>query len=139
MKAYHVMMFLFIFNLFLIVIDSGLDIYDLGYSTNPLFNIFGNAGLSYLAVLLGAEAVSLASAAVIGGFFHVQNSAQGLAYVGFSTAFWVTYGYSLDVFVNILKDLEGAFVIYLIFTAIVGYIFLAGLYQMVTGGWKSYE
>jgi len=142
MKAYHIMMFLFIFNLFMYAVDTGLGIYDLGYS-NSFFAISTTDPDVFLEQVatktIAVVAAALASAAIIGGLLHVQKSSQAVVYGAFTAVFWLSFISTLTVFNTIVSKYVNIIWIFGIFTAIVGFIFLAGLYQMVTGGWKSYE
>jgi len=153
MKAYHIMMFLFIFNLFFWVVTVGLSIYnvpgantafDLSDKTNVdawtvglgvlgLFSLFGN-----LYISIAALAVALSGGAMLGIFTAGQGS-QGIVYGLFSYFFWSSTSNTLAVFYNLSNQHIGALYVLAIFGMIIAVIYVAGLFQMVTGGWKSLE
>jgi len=153
MKAYHIMIFLFIFNLFFWVVTAGLLIYNvpgadsnfdlteqsninawtIGLGVLGLFSLFGN-----LYISIGALATALAGGAMLGIFTAGQGS-QGIVYGLFSYFFWSSTSNTLTVFYNLSNQHVGALYVLTVFGMIIAVIFVAGLFQMVTGGWKGFE
>lgn len=140
MKAYHIMMFLLIFNLFGLVIRTGLGIYDLSGATADSRITLGADLLTTLATftILGLVG-GVVAGAIIGNLLKIEKSAQGYVYGFFTSFFWTSYGATLQFINTMIPADAGTIWVYVIFTGIIGYIFAAGLFQMVTGGWKTYE
>lgn len=143
MKAYEILMFLLLFNLVMWGFGA-LGIFNLeyGYITPPDND---ESGLGLLATIAGvtieALIISLTSYAIIGYITKARPSPANAIYGLFSGLFWTSYLNAIIVFKNMAKSLPtGVTLVPLaIFTAIVGYVFIIGLSQMVTGGWKSYK
>jgi len=153
MKAYHIMVFLFIFNMFFWVVTAGLGIYsspasgdsgfdlsdeaanptDIGLGLLSVFSLFGN-----VYATIGGLAIALSGGAMLGIFTAGQGS-QGIVYGLFSYFFWSAMSNTFTVFYNLANQHIGAMYVVVIFVMIIGVIFVAGLFQMVTGGWKSHE
>jgi len=152
MKMYDIMMYLFIFNMFFWLISSGLSLYNIGFTTESEFNLtsesnnpteigwgiidtfgmfgaFGTISLVIAAIVAGA---------VIGSFLPIPSS-QSIVYGLFIVFFWNSTLKTFTVFINMLQDYPGGMFLFVIFAMIVGVIFVTGLFQMVTGGWKSFK
>ena len=148
MKAYHILIFMFVFNMFIWLL-SLFNIYDLSTYANPSFQPTNNPTQieSYLTSLdfFGVEysGITLIVVALVGGsivsYFTRTKTSQGVAYGLFSSVFWATYLRTLTVLNNIAKDVPYLPMMLSVVTVATGVIFVAGLLQMVTGGWKSYE
>jgi len=150
MKAYQILIFLLIFNMMIWAVDAGLHIYDLNFSGLDPETEDADLGEKYtahglLASVAGISIIlvvgSLVSGAIIGSIIRVEKASQAYVYGAFTAVFWFSYTQAINVFWNITSVLThsfGALVVVIIFTAVIGYIFLVGLFQMVTGGWKSY-
>ena len=148
MKAYHILLFMFIFNMFIWLLTI-LNIYDLSIYANPSFQPTNNPTQieSYLTSLdfFGIEysGISLIVTALVAGsivsYFTRTKTSQGVVYGLFSSVFWATYLRTLTVLNNIAKDVPYLPMMLSVITIATGIIFVAGLLQMVTGGWKSYE
>ena len=148
MKAYHILMFLFIFNMFLWVLTSvgvyvnfassyaSEDFQDVTQNKNPnlVDAFFGNFGFLSVVTLAG----TLAGASII-GLVVAKQAPQGIVYGAFTWLFWTSYIRCMNVFYNISKDIPGGIPILGLITVIVAIIFIVGLEQMVTGGWSTYE
>ena len=149
-------MFLFIFNMFLWVLVSvgAYTSFGTQYASGE-FNVTDRNKQSALDFIdrfllsfdIGPIHISgittLVSALVFGGAVLTLSSnkitsAQGFGYAMFTYFFWNSYLKTTDVFYNITKDIGGLPILTVV-TVIVGIVFIAGLYQMITGGWKSYE
>jgi len=155
MKAYHILLFLFIFNMFFWVTTVGLGLYNMEeeYGINPGFDLSDSSadittiGLGVLSIfsITGHAAVDMAfftGALVLAagiGWTVSQQSTQGVVYGLFGWMFWTSFKNTMTLFYNISLASEGVLFIILIFTMIVGVVFVVGLFQMVTGGWKSFE
>jgi len=153
MKAYHILMFLFLFNLMFWVITAGLGIYDVGVNTDPgfdlseeienptsvglgllsVFTMFGNAAATIIGLSL-----AIAGGAMLGFLFAGQGS-QGIVYGLFGYFFWASFSNTLNVFWALSLNSVGILYVIVPFTMVVGVIFVVGLFQMVTGGWKGHE
>jgi ABC-type amino acid transport system permease subunit len=151
MKAYHIMMFLLIFNVMLWIISIGLGIYDLGYQSDIVredgmdfgdesdINARQNALLNRITNTTLAMALSsILGGAIIGLIAKEMRASQYFVYSSITSVFWITYINTFTIFLSISESIPGGILILTLFTAIIVYIFLVGLYQMVTGGWKSY-
>ena len=156
MKAYHIMMFLFIFNMFFWVLTAGLVIYDVEYGTDDGFNLLDKTSQDswtaddYLGLIsvftlfhsfelsIIAIAVAIAGGAMLGIFTAGQGS-QGIVYGLFGYFFWSGISNTFSVFINLTNGHPGAIYVLAIFGMIIAMIFVVGLFQMVTGGWKSHE
>lgn len=136
MKAYELMMFLVVFNLMIGILGS-LGIFAYGLSTY-------NFTRAAIEIVIGTALLAFFGAAVLGYFTKSSKSSTlGVAYGLFDTLFWATYIWSLTIIDAILESVEGDFGLkwglYGIFTVVVGYVFIAGMIQMTSGGWKSYK
>ena len=169
MKAYHLLLFLFIFNMFFWVVTEGISIYNVSNTVDPAFNIstnttvsswnntfgligklflFGDLTISAFGIELGMV-VSITTLSLIlmgaamAGYITAGQAPQGVVYGLFSYFFWSGVSHTFNVFLNFFNaypDVKtGAIYVLAIFGMIIGIIFVAGLFQMVTGGWKSYE
>jgi len=151
MKAYHIMMFLFIFNMFFWVITVGLSIYNVDVGVDPGFDLSGgdttNIGLGLLSAFsllrnpgvgIFGLAIAISGGAMI-GIFTAGQGAAGVVYGLYSYFFWSAMSNSFFVLYGISNNSPYVLFVILIFGAIVGVIFAAGLFQMVTGGWKAHE
>jgi len=161
MKAYHILLFLFIFNMFFWVVTTGLGIYQYTVASDPAFDL-SSAGnntsvwtislglISRLTMLKGfvdvfgptGGIIALAilfSAAAMAGYLTAGQAPQGIVYGLFGVFFWTSLGNTLTLLFNLSNQHIGALYILVIFGMIIGVIFIVGLFQMVTGGWKSYE
>ena len=155
MKAYHIMMFLLLFNMVFWVITTGIGIYNVGVSTDPgfdissqaedptsidktlgiigIFTMFHSIGLSMVAI-----GVAIAGGAMI-GYLTAGQGAQGVVYGLFGYFFWGAMSNTMLVFYNLSNAAGAVLYVIIIFAMIVSVIFVAGLFQMVTGGWKAHE
>jgi len=155
MKAYHIMLFLFIFNMFFWVITAGIAIYEVEYSTDEGFDLSGDTNPSIwtsLGVLggvtlfgslyssIGLLGAALAAGAMI-GIFKSGQASQGIVYGAFTYFFWSGMGNTFTALYSMVKGpyAIGALYILTIFGMIIAVVFIVGLFQMATGGWKSYE
>jgi len=150
MKAYHILMFLLIFNMFFWIVSVGIGIYGSTYSGNEgfslsdasqdpeygifsIFSITGHVGLDIMGF-----AGLLAVAAVV-GWVIAQQAPQGLVYAAFGWFFWSSFKNSMTIFYSISNSAPGVLYVIIIFGMIAGGIFIVGLYQMATQGWASFE
>ena len=134
MKAYQIMMFLLIFNFMISAIGS-LGIYALGFET---FSV----GQSTVVTLLGGFAGALMASALIGYFTPSQQpSTAHWVYELLGFTFFATFTSTMIVLTSISKSLPSyvTFGIFALFAVLSTYAFIAGLGQMVTGGWKAYK
>ena len=150
MKAYQIMMFLLIFNLMVWTVDTGLSIYDLDYSDGGKITPESDETLtaeeqqygllwSVAKISIAAIVISIMGAAIIGGIFHIEKASQSFVYGAFTALFWISYLQAATVLWAISASVAYAGLIVLaIVSAFIGYVFVVGLFQMVTGGWKSY-
>ncbi len=125
------MMGLFLFNISIAIFNS-LGIWNIGYGasdTNGLIAIFT---MSAVVGVVGA----LAAAAGLSRFAPgAQNAAVYGSFSGIYIALWT---YTSILIYSISKGVGGLILVG-VFSAIVFSSLIIGLYQMVTGGWQSYE
>ena len=152
MKAADILLYLFIFNMFIWVITSGLDIYnftaqvssdyqlDKTYTALDIFATllqeldFFNVKFSGVAILIGLI--------VTGAMLGIMTSGQGAAgavYGAFTAFFFASLARTLGIFFSLTSQVPGTVYVFIIFGIIAGVLFLIGLFQMVTGGWKSFK
>jgi len=81
---------------------------------------------------------AIMAGAIIGSILKLEDSYQAFVYGSITSIFWTSYIQSIAVFWNISNSIPGGIIILILITAIVAYVFLVGLFQMVTGGWKGY-
>ena len=152
MKAYQMMMFLIVFNLFFWVVTVGLGIYAIDESVDPGFDLTNKRsaaeiGMGLLAIFsfLGSFEVSIIalSLAIAGGamigIFTAGQGSQGIVYGLFGYFFWSSTSNTLTVFWNLSNSSPGVLYVLIILAMIIGLVFVAGLFQMVTQGWKSFD
>lgn len=153
MKAYHLMLYLFIFNMFFWTVTEGLGIFNTSANVDENFNLSTSTNQSTWTTALGLIgkftmlgsyggivllAGALAGGAMI-GYFTSGQASHGIVYGLFSFFFWTGTGNTLTLFYNLSGGHIGALYVLTIFGMIIGIVFVVGLFQMVTGGWKTYE
>jgi len=152
MKAYHILMFMFLFNLFFWTITVGIGMYNVGISgqqeygqlmtSDPvntgfaIFAVFGLWGDGYASIAALTGVLVVASML---GYFSAGTAPQGIIYGLFSWFFWSSYLNTITIFYSISNYAGEVLWIIVIFSLIVGAVFITGLAQMVTGGWKAHE
>lgn len=155
MKAYHIMMFMLIFNLFFWVVTAGIGIYvapvsgdsdfDLSDKTDQgawtgdgmgIINVFTLFNNKIASVFILAS--TIAGAALI-GWVVSQQAPQGIVYGFFAYFFWSSMSNTFTVFYNMANQNIGVMYVLAIFGMLIAVIFVIGLFQMVTGGWKAHE
>jgi len=153
MKAYHIMLFMLLFNVMFWVITAGIGIYNIDYNTDPNFNLSEDidnptdigVGLIGIATLFDNPILNIItlSLAVAGGamvgIFTAGQGAQGVVYGLFGYFFWSSMNNTLQVFWNLSSANVGILYVLVPFVMVVGIVFVIGLFQMVTGGFKSHE
>jgi len=117
MKAYHLIMYLLLFNLFFWVVTTGLGIYSASVSGDEGFDLSdkteqstwvdGALGLVSVFQLFGSWSISvvalgagIAAAATVGWTIS-QQAPQGIVYGLFGYVFWSSLTNTLTVFYNI--------------------------------------
>jgi len=130
-KAYEIVMIMFTFNLVVGLFQlMGLSPGDYNpYSPDSLFmmGIFGTIGL-------------LGGAAILSYIPTMSKpNERGIIYGLFSGAFWALYGYNLQLFNSIGKGVPMFGAILAVFTALILIVYVMGVAQMATGGWRSYK
>lgn len=157
MKAYRILMFLMIFNLFFwtVTAPEGLNLFnvdvtgeekfgesmeeskkkptEIGMGLISVFSMFGGLYLDIFAL-----AIAVSGGAMI-GFLVSGQGAQGAVYLLFGYFFWASYLKTMTLFYNLSNTAGEVLYIVFIFSMIVGVVFTVGLFQMVTGGWKGHE
>ena len=153
MKAYHIMMFLLLFNLFFWTVTAGMGLFDIGIGTDAGFDLSDeaenptNIGMGIIGVftlfhdvassMIGLG-IAIASGAMI-GYLTAGQGAAGLVYGLFGYFFWSATSHTFTVLYNISNASGTVLYVLIIFGMIIGIVFAVGLFQMVTGGWKSVE
>ena len=135
-------MFLFIFSMMTWIVSSGLHIYDLNYGApDPSgYDEYGILTYQHFLSITGG----IVAGAIIGMLLRVREASQKIIYSTFSVIFWASFIETIQIFGNVAKSIPsasgyvGGLVLLVVFFGIVAYVFIVGLMQMVTGGWKSY-
>jgi len=142
MRAFHIMLFLMIFNLSLSLVGA-LSIYPTYVSTDARYDVSAtNAGNAALYRFGGALLVASIGGIMAGSlisYFTKLPAAAAVAYGLFASSFWT---FTIDAFAvlwRIGNGNLGVTAVITIFGIIVGIIFLAGMMQMVSGGWRGIE
>jgi len=143
MKAYHVLLFMYILNLVIILIQE-LGFYQLGYESS-----LGPWGTkAYLiATLIGGIVGAVGVVTVLRNLNPFNRSSSDLQIAGitfFGVTFWGFYltmvnGISTIIYTADVDLSNATTSILAILTLILIIIFAVGLNQLLTGGWKSYE
>jgi len=152
MKAADILLYLFIFNMFIWIITSGLNIYNFTAEVNPEYQMDDVYTANSLPEVLIQQVsmfniqwtgmAALVGAVVFGamiGVFTSGQGAQGAVYGAFTAFFWGSLIKTFGVFYSLTSQVPGTIYVFVIFGAIAGIIFMIGLFQMVTGGWKSFK
>jgi len=165
MKAADILMWLLIFNLVLWLLGGyGLNLYNL-HAYTPGINVGALNGSAPTTGTLGIDSRALAFLSDVGGvaflafigilvstaltgYFKVPLSTpQGAVYGAFSGLFWGSYIKTTQVFYDIFAFFKISATVkitlfssvFLIFTGICAFVFIFGLMQMVTGGWRFFK
>jgi len=159
MKAMHIMMFLFIFNIAMTII-SVTNIYNLSYTEEmkeDLAKQFGEdiddveaaravtarniieLAFSQLGVLAIATGATL-GASFVSKFLDTGISGKDAFVYGlFGGEFFITTSNSASIFLTIGSSNFGVIILVVAFLFICGIIFVIGLIQVVNqGGWRSF-
>lgn len=136
MKALEILYIMIIFNLVIWMFsfmglgaDSLSPVSPTDTGDNLIFN------LDFEDFLL-----TLAGASIIISLFAKQNTVQTILYqLGFSGVFWGTYISTSHIFESILFASPYSTGIWLVFTTIVGIVFIIGFIQFSTGSLKYYD
>jgi len=131
MKAYHIMMGLFLFNISVIVFNS-MGIWTIGFGANNLDSLSEIFTVSAVFGLIG-----LLIAAAFASYF-IPGGQSKVVYFSFSVLYMGLWGYTSTLLLSISKGVGGLIMITVFSTVFIATL-IAGLYQMVTGGWQSYE
>jgi hypothetical protein len=165
MKAADILMYLLVFNLVLWLLGGiGFNLYNLGkyktsIDTDALYQSQNFSSTSdvtsraeqFLIDIAGvgiAGAVgAIVGAAIIGYLLKAQTSSQGIVYGFFSGVFWFSFLKTTQVFASIFSSFEIAvgikitlfMTVFFIFMGVSAWVFLFGIMQMVTGGWRYFK
>jgi len=131
MKAHHFMMGLFLFNISVIVFNQ-MGIWNIGYGGSDLTSV---VGMISVAIIVGLVSSFTAAAAISRFAPGAQNAAL---YASFSGIYLGLWAYT-SLLLNSISESVGGLVMITIFSAIFIFALIIGIYQMVTGGWQSYE
>jgi len=136
LKAYEIFTGMLIFDLMCFTIDL-TGIYPLGFGTG--FN-----AMDAMAVFVASITGAVASQALIGFFSGREASSNRFVYVAIGTTYWGTFYATASIIDSIIAPLSGyspaiRFMAFTLFIIMAGYVFVSGIAQMVTGGWKSYK
>ena len=154
MKAYHILMFIYILSIVITMVqtvgfytiptENNLEYDPLGADETVTYNVGSSEGL--IATLITGFAISIGMVVLINRVNPLNRSSSDLQVAGitfFATTFW---GFYLTIWNNITTlfyataELQGYIIaIFTGLTLIVIIVYGIGLYQMLTGGWKSFE
>jgi hypothetical protein len=135
MKAYHVMMFLLLFNLSISAINI-LHIYP-AFAT-PGYDAPSSSGTSAFYSLAGPILSAFVGGVIMASFIRVFTripSAAAYVYSIFGGAFIGFTVQSMNVLWTLAPGNLGMLVVLGIFGMITGIVFVAGMMQIVGGGW----
>ena len=136
MKALEIFTGMIIFNAMCYAINMS-KIYFLGYGTG--FTVL-NVLETFIAAIVGA----VATQAVIGFFSNREPSSSSFVYIAIGSTYWGTFIGTVGMIGSIISPISGynpviTFLTLTLFTVLAGYAFIAGIGQMITGGWKGYK
>ncbi len=99
--------------------------------------------LANFIILLTVTFIAAAIAGTVYSILTKQSTTQAIVYTYFISVFWESCYYTLNAFYNLAPEgnpaRPGVILFIVIFSFLLVYIFFAGIMQMVTGGWKTYE
>jgi len=131
-----------IFNLSISLVGA-LSIYPSYVTPDATYNVSqtnaGNAALYRFGGGLIAASLTAIMAGSLISYFTKLPAAAAVGYSLFAFNFWTFTVQAFQVLWAIGGGNAGVTVVITVFGIIVGFIFLAGLMQMVTGGWRAIE
>jgi hypothetical protein len=136
MKAYHVMMFLLLFNLSISAINA-LSIYP-SWGVTPGYDAPTSTGSSAFYSLAGPILSAFVGGVIMASFIRVfTRIPSAAAYVysifgGFFIGFTIN---SMRVLWSLAPDNLAMLIVLGIFGMVTGIVFVAGMMQIVGGGW----
>ena len=165
MKAADILMYLLVFNLVLWLLGGiGFNLYNIGKYHSSIDTSAINQSQNFTSTqdvtsraeqfLVDIAGVGIAGAvgaivgaAIIGYLLKAQTSSQGIVYGFFSGVFWYSFLKTTQVFASIFGTFAVApgikitlfMTVFFIFLGISAWVFLFGLMQMVTGGWRFFK
>jgi len=165
MKAADILMYLLVFNLVLWLLGGiGFNLYNLGRYKTGIDTSSLNQSSDFSAsedvtsraeqfiidiagIGIAGAVGAIVGAALLGYLLKAQTSSQGIVYGFFSGVFWFSYLKTIQVFYSIFAvisvgvsiKLSIFMTVFFIFTGISAWVFLFGIMQMVTGGWRYYK
>lgn len=142
MRAINIMMFLLLFNLSISIVGA-LNIYPSYTSVGPDYDVSSaNAGDAALSRFFGSIIVASIGGIIAGSIIAYLTklpAASVLAYTIMTGDFWVITSNAFQVLWQIGGENTGMFVVLIVLGIITGFSFLAGIMQMITGGWRALE
>lgn len=149
MKAYHIMMFLLLFNMSVSAIGA-LHIYNGGLTVSADYDLSDGhleaKGGVRVPVFFGSLMVGILTGVITGTILNYFAGVPGdasFAYGLFAGSFWgITYSAANSLFEIGRSDTDVSGVVTIIvgmFLVITCGTFIAGLVQMIKGGWQSFE
>lgn len=141
MKAWHIMLFLLLFNLSVSVVST-LHIYVM--PTTPYYNVttYSSTANGAFYSIFGNIILTFISSAIAASFIRVFTripSAAAYVYSLFAGVFITITVNSFSVLWGIAPGNAGLVVVLVIFGIITGGIFLGGMAQIVGGAWSGIE
>jgi len=132
MKAYKLMMGMFFFNVAFIIYNS-LGIWNTGFGRSDI-SVYTE---EFAILVILATAGTLAAAAATAKLFPYAQ--HGVIYVAFAGMYLFMAGTTFSILRAMAQKLgAGATLMVDIFMVVVVITLVIAIYQMVTGGWKSF-
>ena len=151
MKAYQLMLFMLLFSLSISVINV-LHIYNMESEIDPsqvdsdfdVSDYEGSAGGGETVAMrfFGTLITGIIAGTIISGivsYFTKVPADAAFAYGLFGSSFWAIAISALDTIWRIDPGNEGIMVVIVIFAICLGASFVAGILQLIRGGWGGYE
>ena len=142
MRAFHIMLFLMLFNLCVTLVGS-LNIYPTYVSTDSQYAVDNpnpdNSALYRFggSLLIGSIGGIMAGSLI--SYFTKLPAAAAVAYGLFAGSFWFFMTDAFAILWRIGNGNLGISTVVTIFGLIAGLIFLGAMMQMVSGGWRGIE
>jgi len=136
MKMYEILMVVLFSNFVMFLFGGIFSFYNIFKIHTTFASPASVGGLALVGTIIG-----VASAAIIINYIGSSRSGQYAAIVTIGGAYWGTYGATTSVFMGLLLQIPDGFgfILWLVISVGIGYVFVSGITQMITGGWRGYK